>query len=246
MLLDRGTRARRFIFAPRNRGSAQSPRIGDRGRSAHRVGYGGAPWGDDRHGVENHVDEPGFVPRYRYAMCQTLLSRAAGAGVILALLGAAGSAAAATITLAKGLPTWRLGQTYVRRPGLVHSEGAFRRYSPGCVANASFATRTDYYRGVRVGWFPDFRGKLRLVDVATERAGDRSGDGFVVGASTRGAVRRRHPGAAAAISAGGPLALGASSLTVFHTTGKESFATMIYWFDARGVLTALEAFAGGC
>jgi hypothetical protein len=81
--------------------------------------------------------------------------------------------------------------------------------------------------------------------VATQRAGDRSGDGFVVDVSTRGAVRRRHPGAAFAYGKG-PLALGASSLTVLRRTGKEAFTTLVYWFDARGVLTALEAFAGGC
>ena len=62
---------------------------------------------------------------------------------------------------------------------------------------------------------------------------------------TRGAVQRRHPGARLAYG-GGQLALGAASLTVLRRTGKETFDTLVYWFDARGVLTALEAFAGGC
>ncbi len=84
-----------------------------------------------------------------------------------------------------------------------------------------------------------------LVDVATSRAGDRSSDGFVVAVSTRGAVRSKHPGATLSY-AQGPLALGSSSLTVIHRTGKETFDELVYWFDAQGTLTALEALAGGC
>jgi hypothetical protein len=107
------------------------------------------------------------------------------------------------------------------------------------------ATRIDHYLGVRVAWRDVGRGRLRLIDVATSRAGDRSSDGFVVESSRRGDVRRRHPGAAVAYGKG-PLALGATSLTVLRRTGKEGFSTLVYWFDARGVLTALETFAGGC
>jgi hypothetical protein len=143
------------------------------------------------------------------------------------------------------MTAWRLGQTYVRRPGLVRFERFSNRYGAGCVPNVSAARRIDYYRGLRVAWYPDVKGKLRLVDVATQRAGDRSGDGFVIAVSSRGAVRRRHPGATLAYGTG-PFALGASSLTVFRRTGKETFTELVYWFDARGVLTALEAFAGGC
>jgi len=84
-----------------------------------------------------------------------------------------------------------------------------------------------------------------LIDVATTRAGDRSGDGFVVGSSPIRQVRHRHEGARFAYGTR-PLALGATSLTLFRRTGKETFATLVYWFDARGVLTALEALAGGC
>jgi len=164
--------------------------------------------------------------------------------VLVALVGA-GVAAAATVTLGKGMPPWRIGQLYVKRSGLVRSERQSLRYGPGCVPNLSAATRIDYYRGVRTGWFPDSRGRLRLVDVATTRAGDRSGDGFVVESSRRGDVRRRHPGATFAYGKGAD-ALGATSLTVLRRSGKESFATLGYWFDARGVLTALETLAGGC
>jgi hypothetical protein len=113
------------------------------------------------------------------------------------------------------------------------------------VPNVSAARRIDYYRALRVAWYPGVRGKLRLFDVATQRAGDRSSDGFVIESSTRASVRRRHPGAAFGYG-NDRFALGATSLTVLHRTGKEAFATLVYWFDARGVLTALEAFAGGC
>jgi hypothetical protein len=164
---------------------------------------------------------------------------ALAAGIVVA------TGSAATVTLGKGLPGWRLGQTYVRRTGLVRSELLKSPYGPGCLPNVSAARRIDYYRGLRVAWYPGARGRLRLVDVATQRAGDRSGDGFVVDSSARAAVRRRHPGATFAY-AKGQFALGATSLTVFRRIGKESFTTLVYWFDARGVLTALEAFAGGC
>ena len=143
------------------------------------------------------------------------------------------------------MAAWRLGQPYVRRPGLVRSELFSSRYGPGCVPNLTAATRIDFYRGLRVAWFPGAGGKLRLVDVATQRAGDRSSDGFVVDVSTRGAVHGAHPRSRVAYGRG-PLALGASSITVYRRTGKEAFATLVYWFDARGVLTALETFAGGC
>ena len=143
------------------------------------------------------------------------------------------------------MPPWRLGQLYVQKPGLVRSERLTNSFGAGCVPNVSAARRIDYYRGLRVAWYPDVKGKLRLIDVATQRAGDRSADGFVVDSSKRGAVRRRHPGAMSGYG-NGPFALGATSLTVFHRTGKETFTELVYWFDARGVLTALEAFSGGC
>jgi hypothetical protein len=140
---------------------------------------------------------------------------------------------------------WRLGQRYVQRAGITRSEGFPNTYGPGCVPNVTAATRIDHYRGLRAAWFPGAGGKLYLIDVATQRAGDRSSDGFVIDVSTRAAVRRAHPTSASAYGKG-RLALGASSITVYRRTGKETFTTLVYWFDARGILTALEAFAGGC
>jgi hypothetical protein len=143
------------------------------------------------------------------------------------------------------LPPWKLGQRFALRTGLVRSERFSGHAGPGCVPAVGSAARIDYYRGLRVAWGSGTRGRLYLIDVATSRAGDRSGDGFVVGSSLVSQVRRRHPGAGFAYGKS-PLALGATSLTVLRRTGKETFATLVYWFDARGMLTALEAFAGGC
>ena len=54
-----------------------------------------------------------------------------GAAIVsLVVLVAAGSAAAGTVTLGKGLPPWKLGQRYVQRPGLVRSE-RFAGATPG-------------------------------------------------------------------------------------------------------------------
>ncbi len=173
------------------------------------------------------------------------MRRAAVAGLAVLALAAPGTAAAGTVTPGKGLPPWKLGQRYAVRSGLVRSQRVAANGGPGCVSSASSATRIDFYRGLRVAWNADSHGRLYLVDVATSRAGDRSADGFVVAASTRSAVRRKHPGATVSY-AQGPLALGASSLTVIHRTGKETFDELVYWFDAQGTLTALEALAGGC
>jgi hypothetical protein len=157
----------------------------------------------------------------------------------------AGAAAAGTITLGRGLGSWKLGQHYVQRTGLVRFERYPKNAGPGCVPGVGAASRIDYYRGLRVAWRSGVGGKLYLIDVATTRAGDRSGDGFVVDSSTIKQVNRRHRGARFAF-ARGPFALGATSITLFRRTGKEAFATLAYWFDARGILNALEAFAGGC
>ena len=161
------------------------------------------------------------------------------------LLAGSDMAAAATVTNGGGMPPWRIGQRYVQRPGLVRTERYPRNAGTGCVPSVAAATRIDYYLGVRVAWRSGVKGRLHLIDVATSRAGDRSSDGFVVDSSRMGSVRNRHPGSPIAFGRG-PFALGATSLTVLRRNGKEAFTTLVYWFDARGVLTALETFAGGC
>jgi hypothetical protein len=134
-------------------------------------------------------------------------------GLIVATLVVAGTAAAGTISLGRGLGPWKLGQRYVLGAGLVRFERYPANAGPGCVAGVGSASRIDYYRGLRVAWRSGVGGRLHLIDVATTRAGDRSGDGFVVGSSLFRQVRRRHPSARFAYGKG-PLALGASSITL--------------------------------
>ena len=165
--------------------------------------------------------------------------------VSVIVLVATGAAAAGTVTPGWGMAPWKLGERYIQHPGLVRSERLAGKGGAGCLPAVGWASRVDYYLGVRVAWRRDAKGRLYLVDVATSLAGDRSADGFVVGVSTRGEILRRHPGARSSFTKG-PLSLGAASTTIMRRTGKETFDTLVYWFDARGVLTALETFAGGC
>ncbi len=173
------------------------------------------------------------------------MRRAFVLAVSLALAGAAG-ASAGTIVLGRGIHPWRIGQKYVKRPGLVRSDAYPRNNGAGCDLGPRTASRIDYYRGLRVAW----RGgpKLRtsyLIDVATTRTGDRSGDGFTIGVDRLGAVRRVHP-VASVSHPSGPLALGRTAVTISRLRGQETVHQFVYWFDARGVLSGLETLASGC
>jgi hypothetical protein len=97
----------------------------------------------------------------------------------------------------------------------------------------------------RTGWRSTSRKHLYLIDVATTRAGDRSKEGFVVGSSRLAAVRRRHPDLPLGY-ASDRFALGTRSLTVIRRSSKETFVSLVYWFDARGVLNAFELYTSGC
>ena len=157
-----------------------------------------------------------------------------------------GGASAATLTIGRGVGVWRLGQHYAKRPGLVRTVVVRGNDGPGCVFGAGSASRIDYYRVIRTAW-RSVGGKpgQYLIDVATMRAGDRSGDGFVIGSSSLGEVRRAHPDAVLGHRRD-RLALGAASLTRTRRAGKETFRALVYWFDAGGTLSALETYTGGC
>ena len=172
------------------------------------------------------------------------MRRPLAAGV--AALIAAGAASAGTITIGHGVGVWRLGQRYVERPGLVRSELVPANDGVGCVFGPGSASRVDYYRVIRAAWRRvSRRAGLYLIDVATMRAGDRSSEGFVIAQSRLGEVRSKHPDAVLGHS-GGRLALGATSLTRTQRAGKETFKALVYWFDARGIISALETYSGGC
>jgi len=60
-------------------------------------------------------------------------------------------------------------------------------------------------------------------------------------------VRRLHPnGVLSYPGADDRYRLGKTAVTVTHQTGSESWVSIVYWFDRRGVLVGLETSAGGC
>lgn len=166
---------------------------------------------------------------------------------LLAILLWVASAGAGTIRLGQGLDGWRLGQRYEQRPGLVRSVRYPGNEAPGCDVGPQSAARIDYYRGgVRLAWRGlGTRRSMYLIDVATVRRGDRSGDGFVIGRSRLRDVRRAHPRAALA-SGRGPFRLGRLSLTLTRKAGEEAWVSFTYWFGLGGRLVGLETLRGGC
>jgi hypothetical protein len=182
-----------------------------------------------------------YVARVLVSLALAALSCAAGAD-------AAGGRDTETIRLGQGLGSWRIGQRPVVRPGRVRSERFPANDGPGCSSGPETASRIDYYPGVRVSWsgfrVPWIKGGF-LSDVATMRAGDRSGDGFVIGESTLRAVRAAHFRARVARPRG-RYVLGRTALTVHRRTGEEAFSYFTYWFDRAGTLTAMQTGVGGC
>jgi hypothetical protein len=166
------------------------------------------------------------------------------AALVVGALVLPGAAVAGTITIGRGLGAWSLGRPYLRGSDLVYTQRFPRNAGPGCVTGVGSATQIDYHRALRTAWRRGPHG-MRLIDVATMRAGDRSGDAFVIARSRLGSVKLAHPHSAFGYGKGG-FALGTTYVRVLRRTGKETFDTLVYWFDARGVLTALEALAGGC
>ena len=168
-----------------------------------------------------------------------------GFAVGLAAVVAVGASSGAGSPLGTGIGPWKLGQPYAKRGGLVHSETFPANAGPGCVGGPAQASRVDYYRTIRTGWRSTSRNHSYLIDVATTGAGDRSKEGFVVGSTRLAAVRRRHPDLPIGY-AKGRFALGTRSLTVTRRKSKEAFVSLVYWFDARGVLNAFELYTSGC
>ena len=192
--------------------------------------------------------------RYRWPSTAVWTARRAGRRLVrggAALAGAVAlalvpAATAATMTMGKGIGPWTLGQPYVKRPGVVRTERHPENNRPGCDLGPRSASRIEWYRGLRLSWRGLGAGKgLYLIDIATSREGDRSGDGLAVERSRLRAVRRARPN--------GTLShprdryrLGGTLLTVTRSTGDETWVSMLFWFDAREKLTALETSASGC
>jgi len=152
----------------------------------------------------------------------------------------------ATITIGKGLGPWTLGQTYVKRPGLLRTERHPQNSGPGCVAGPPTASRIDYYRTLRLSWRRAGASRgVYLIDIATTKRGDRTRDGFVIGRSRLRGVRRAHPNSTLSHRSD-HYRFGPSVLTLVRSTGPESWVSMLYWFNRRNVLVALETSASGC
>lgn len=173
---------------------------------------------------------------------------------IVVAVGLAGLAAAdaaarpATIRLGVGTERWKLATAgYVRAPGLVRSRHFKLNEQHGCPQGPGTASIVDTYRdGQRVAWRAvGDDSRLQIIDVATTRRGDRTGEGFTVGTSTIADVRGRHP-TAAVLHPAGILALGRTLVSITRVTGYNSWIDLGYWFDGRGRLVALEVDAGGC
>jgi hypothetical protein len=171
--------------------------------------------------------------------------------LVLAVACTAASAALArpaTIRFGVGTERWKLATAgYVRGAGLVGSRRFKLNEQHGCPQGPGTASIVDTYRdGQRVSWRAvGDDPRLHIIDVATTRKGDRTGEGFAVGTSTIADVRRRHP-TAAVLHPIGVLALGRTLVSITRVTGYNSWIDLGYWFDRRGRLVALEVDAGGC
>lgn len=168
--------------------------------------------------------------------------------VVTAAAIATAAAAAATIRFGIGTERWKLADAgYHRGPGLLRSQRYKINDQHGCPQGPGTASIVDTYRdGQRVAWRAVGDDKrLQIIDVATTRKGDRTGEGFTIGRSTIADVRRRHP-TAAILHPSGVLTFGGTLVSITRVTGYESWIDLGYWFDRRGRLVALEVDAGGC
>lgn len=153
-----------------------------------------------------------------------------------------------TLRLGHGLGPWRLGMKRHVAKGLERTT----RNTPtakGCITAVLLenATLVDEYPGIRLGWDGGGSSGYELWDIASTRAGDRTEAGFVVGRSTLAQVRKRYPKAHVQTTA--PWrgrALGNRVVVVYFPKGAEFGQNMLYWFDARGALRAIETNDSGC
>jgi hypothetical protein len=211
--------------------------------------------GFERREFQGRQSRPLDRVRYRWPSTASRIARRTGrrlarGGAALAVVAAAAllvpAAMAATMTMGNGIGPWKLGQTYVKRLGLVRTERHPENNGPGCSLGPRSASRIEWYRGLRLSWRGLGPGKgLYLTDVATTREGDRSGDGLTVARSSLRAARRARPNAALT-NPRDRYRLGSTLLTVVRQTGEESWVSMLFWFDSRGVLAALETSQNSC
>ena len=143
--------------------------------------------------------------------------------------------------IGQGLRPWKLGEPYVRRAGY---EGRYLDTKPVPACRQSFweATRVDEYRGsVNVAWVDGV-----LAGVRTSLRGDRSEDGFVIGAAGLRGVRQRHPEAPVTVETFDVFGNLRKRVVVVSKSTAAGTAEVRYWFDASGILWALETSERRC
>jgi hypothetical protein len=145
-----------------------------------------------------------------------------------------------TMQLGRGLGPFRIGTKRVRYDGLLTTIRHRENDAGGCSGGFQLDSFVDVYPGLRLGYIFTYKGDTYLDVIATARMGDRTSLGFVIGKATLRDVRRRYPRVRLARHLGG------TTLTVFHQTGYESGAALVYSFDASGRLVGLETSVGGC
>lgn len=152
---------------------------------------------------------------------------------------------AAVMRLGRGIASWKIGKR--RRIGrdYLRTERHRKNDRGGCIGGPEQASFVDYYAGFRVSSVKGRRGRFFVVDVATNRAGDRGPDGFVIGQARFRAVRSKHPRAYVSRRSS-RYSLGLKSLSLYQSTGYESGKYLIYWFDGQGMLVALQTGVSGC
>jgi hypothetical protein len=172
----------------------------------------------------------------------------ASLSLVAAASGSWATSAGQTLRLGHGLGTWRLGMKRRIATGLVRTTRN-RPTGMGCLTAVlpENASLVDYYSGLRLGWTGNASSGFRLLDVASTRAGDRTDAGFVVGASTLAQVHKRYPKAKVQKpTQWHGTALGSRVVVVYFPKGAEFGSNMLYWFDSRGVLRAIETNDSGC
>jgi hypothetical protein len=145
-----------------------------------------------------------------------------------------------TMQLGRGLGPYRIGMRRAVFDDLVRTIRQPENDGPGCSGGFAQDAYVDVYRGLRLGYGPGLDRKGYLDTIATTRRGDRTSVGYAIGVATLSDVRERYPKVVLSRHRGG------STLSLYHQTGEESGASLVYGFDARGKLVRLQTGVGGC
>ena len=145
-----------------------------------------------------------------------------------------------TMQLGRGLGPYRIGMRRAVHANLVRTIRQPENDGPGCSGGFAQDAYVDVYHGLRLGYGPGHDGKGYLDTIATTRRGDRTSLGYAIGIATLADVRERYPKVRLSRHRGG------SELSLYRQTGEESGASLVYGFNASGMLVRLQTGVGGC